>query len=76
MTTGRSISAEAGDPALLYLDKGNPPVLAIGDRVVGPSPGIVVDIDEDVVVVARRNAQGRCMELVFVGDAVKTLRTA
>lgn len=47
---------------------------AIGNRVSGVMNGLVVDIDEDAVVVARRNAKGRCMELVFVGEAIRALR--
>ena len=52
------------------------PHFSIGDRIRGPVRGIVVDLEKDAVVVARRNAQGRCMEIVFVGDSAKTLRTA
>ena len=50
--------------------------LNIGDRVQDFDDGIVVDIDEDAVVVARRNAEGRCMELVFVGEAAGMLHKA
>ena len=60
----------------LVVDERQTPNLAIGDRVCGFSEGLVVGIDEDAVVVARRNANGRRMELVFVGDAVKALRSA
>ena len=57
-------------------ENGQAPRFAIGDRVRGPGKGIVVDIDEDAVVVARRNASGRCTEIVFVGDAARMLRSA
>jgi len=52
------------------------PRLAIGDRVRGLTDGIVVDLESDAVVVARRNARGRCMEIAFVGDAARMLRPA
>ncbi len=58
----------------LVVDRRQTPNFAIGDRVCGLSSGLVVSVDEDAVVVARRNAKGRCMELVFVGDAIRTLR--
>ena len=49
---------------------------SIGDEVAGPAGGIVVDLQDDAVVVARRNASGRLMELIFVGEAIKALRPA
>ena len=58
------------------LENGQAPRFAIGERVRGLDGGIVVDIDEDAVVVARRNAAGRCTEIVFVGDAARMLRSA
>lgn len=66
---GDGVSLEAG---FGHGDGGN---LVIGDRVSGFG-GLVVDADEDSVVVARRNAEGRCMELVFVGEAMRALRRA
>jgi hypothetical protein len=76
MKTERFAGAVASNPAPELYHNSDVPKLAIGDRVLEPSHGIIVDIDEDAVVVARRNASGRCMELVFVGDAVKALRAA
>jgi hypothetical protein len=49
---------------------------SIGDAVVCPASGIVVDIEDDAVIVARRNASGRYMEIVFVGEAIRALRRA
>lgn len=59
----------------LVVDKRQTPSLAIGDRIRGFNNGMVVSIDADAVVVASRNAKGRCMELVFVGDAARMLRS-
>ena len=58
----------------LVFDERQTPQFAIGDRVCGLSKGLVVGIDDDAVVVARRNAKGRCMELVFVGATTRMLR--
>ena len=49
---------------------------SIGDEVVCPAGGIVVDLQDDAVVVARRNDSGRLMELIFVGEAIRALRPA
>lgn len=59
----------------LVVDKRQTPNLVIGDRICGFNNGLIVSIDEDAVVVASRNAEGRCMELVFVGDAARLLRS-
>ena len=58
----------------LVVDRRQTPQFAIGDRVCGMSSGLVVGIDDDAIVVARRNAKGRCMEVVFVGATAKTLQ--
>ena len=80
----RGASARSGlDGIRMWLDVGkklsvdieNLRSLSVGDRIRAPGKGIVVDIDENAVVVARRNAQGRCMEVIFVGEAAKTLRS-
>jgi hypothetical protein len=49
---------------------------SIGDEVAVPAGGIVVDVEDDAVIVARRNASGRYMEMVFVGEAIRALRPA
>ena len=48
--------------------------MAIGDRIPEFGGGIVVDFDEDAVVVARCNAKGLCMALIFVGDTKLSFR--
>jgi hypothetical protein len=72
MTTGRFEWAAARGPTVA--GDAHAPKLAVGDRIRGPSYGIIVDMDTDSVVVARRSETGRCMEVVFVGAAAKTLR--
>lgn len=75
MKTEKTAWAVEGGSADVRLSHGDGGNLTIGDRISGFG-GLVVDVDEDSVVVARRNAQGRYMELVFVGEAIGALRRA